>query len=113
MRCVPGKILAKYALAQGVTITASEAVRIYGEWKLTHPADARVFEQAHYLIDTASTGNDDRCVWIGCRDAGSATCYLRGSTELTPTHDAPLCERHLTDFCRALDILRGSTEDEK
>ncbi len=111
MRGPTPRTLAKYALAQGVDVTEQEAQTFYDQWKRTHAADALVFERAHQLIDREY--GDDGCAWPHCRDEGSATCYLRGSTELTRAQDASFCDQHLKDFCRALDVVRGiSDEDE-
>ncbi len=104
------RTLAKYARAQGVDVSEQEAQAFYDQWKRTHAADALVFERAHRLIDREHL--DFRCSWPHCGSLDVVVRYVRGSTELTSSLDALFCDPHLTDFCRALDVVRGTNEEE-
>lgn len=109
MAGLTAKTLAEYARAQGVDMAPSVAAQHYQAWKAEHPRDALLFERAHKLQER----EDDGCSWPHCRSTDYDIRYLVGSTELTRSMDAQLCAEHHRDFCRALDIVRGTdTEDE-
>ena len=111
MKGLTPETLVEYALEQDVYLTEREAADAYNDWKRTHAADALTFERAHRLIDREHL--DFRCSWPHCGSLDVVVRYLRGSTELTRAQDASFCDQHLTDFCRALDNVRGTIDEDE